>query len=315
MPSSSPWRRSTSWQPGMQPAKSCATSKNALLQSVTRESSASRSASTRPLRWRVDALELLDRGPGPHAPVAEQPALDAHAHLFGAALHGEGHQQVEHDVVVVAGVQRDAVLGARRDHAAHDVERAVAVEGRDLDRDHVVDGGEAAPEFHRQRDAADRGLQVEAHQRNLARPRRRNAPPARRPTRPSSPRATACRRDSRAPARCRASASPAPCGPTGPAIITSGRCAQSRAVSAASFEHRLVQAALADGELGGVHAHRQAARAGVQVVARERALAPWIELRAARPAPAGAPGSPCRGAAARASLAAARPVQGHAGNL
>jgi hypothetical protein len=36
MPSSSPWRRSTSWQPAMQPRKSFATSKKALLQSVTR---------------------------------------------------------------------------------------------------------------------------------------------------------------------------------------------------------------------------------------------------------------------------------------
>src|SRR5205814_4747010 len=50
VPSSSPCRRSTSWQPGMQPAKSCATSKNALLQSVTLASSASRSASIFP-RW------------------------------------------------------------------------------------------------------------------------------------------------------------------------------------------------------------------------------------------------------------------------
>jgi hypothetical protein len=43
-------------------------------------------------------------------------------------------------------------------------------------------------------------------------------------------------------------------------------------------QHRLVQAALADRELGGVHTHRQAARAGVQVVARQCALAPLVEL-------------------------------------
>ena len=58
----------------------------------------------------------------------------------------ERRDEVEHDVVVVAGVERDAVLGARRDDAAHDVERAVAVERRDLDRDDVVDRGEARPE-------------------------------------------------------------------------------------------------------------------------------------------------------------------------
>ena len=48
VPSSRPWRRSTSWQPAMQPWKSLATSKKALLQSVTRLSSASSSRSTAP---------------------------------------------------------------------------------------------------------------------------------------------------------------------------------------------------------------------------------------------------------------------------
>src|ERR1700722_19469723 len=44
MPSKSPCRRRISWQPAMQPWKLLATSKKALLQSVTRASSASRSA-------------------------------------------------------------------------------------------------------------------------------------------------------------------------------------------------------------------------------------------------------------------------------
>src|SRR5574341_2634729 len=46
VPSSSPCCRSTSWHPGMQPAKLLATSKNALLQSVILESSASSASST-----------------------------------------------------------------------------------------------------------------------------------------------------------------------------------------------------------------------------------------------------------------------------
>src|SRR5207244_4397625 len=50
MPARRPWRRSTSWQPAIAPWKSFAASKNALLQSVTRASSASRSASTWPAR-------------------------------------------------------------------------------------------------------------------------------------------------------------------------------------------------------------------------------------------------------------------------
>ena len=67
-------------------------------------------------------------------------------HRLAVAHEGEGRQQVQHDVVVVAGVERDALLGAGRDHAADHVQRAVAVEGRHLDRDHVVDFGEAPPE-------------------------------------------------------------------------------------------------------------------------------------------------------------------------
>ena len=42
-------------------------------------------------------------------------------------------------------------------------------------------------------------------------------------------------------------------------------------------QHRLVEAGLADRELGGVHADRQAAGAGVEVVAGQGALAPRIE--------------------------------------
>jgi hypothetical protein len=44
------------------------------------------------------------------------------------------------------------------------------------------------------------------------------------------------------------------------------------------LQHRLEQAGLADGELGGVDADREPARAGVEVVARERALAAGVEL-------------------------------------
>ncbi len=75
-------------------------------------------------------------------------------------------QEVEDDVIVVAGEQRDPLLGAGLDHAPDHVQGAVAVEGRDLDRDHVVDRGEAAPERGRQArcrrpPAADRSRSAE----------------------------------------------------------------------------------------------------------------------------------------------------------
>ena len=55
----------------------------------------------------------------------------------------------------------------RRDDAAHHVERAVAVERRDLDRHDVVDRREAGPEIGAEIEAADRRLQVEADQRDF----------------------------------------------------------------------------------------------------------------------------------------------------
>ena len=216
MPSSRPWRRSTSWQPGMQPAKSLATSKKALLQSVTRESSASSSSSIRPAataRWIRSSICTAPRVQTLQCP--SRPPRMRTRHRLAVALHRERREQVEHDVVVVAGVERDAVLGARGHHAADHVERAVAVEGRHLDRDDVVDRGEAAPELHRQGNAADRGLQVEADQRDHLRDRLavRDQLVDRRAL--HRRRATAGRRDSRCRARPALRGRPARCGRQG----------------------------------------------------------------------------------------------------
>ena len=142
VPSSRPWRRSTSWQPAMQPWKSLATSKNALLQSVTRLSSASSSASIAPPLARRAALQRSSSSTASRVHTDQWPSRPPRKRTVTGApsrAHRERRHQVEHDVVVVAGVERDPVLGAGRDDAADDVERAIAVERRDLDRDDVVD--------------------------------------------------------------------------------------------------------------------------------------------------------------------------------
>ena len=170
MPSSRPCRRRISWQPAMTPWKSLATSKIAALQSVTCESSASRSAGTASAAaaacvWSSSSTAFLTQTlQCPSSPPLMRTVVTAP--LCG---DGEGRHQVEHDVVVVAGIERDAVGGAGLDHAAHHVERAVAIERRDLDRDDILDRGKAPPERRRQHDAADGGLQIEADQRNFAR--------------------------------------------------------------------------------------------------------------------------------------------------
>ena len=94
--------------------------------------------------------------------MAEQPALDAHRNGLAVAHEAPGRDQVEQDVIVVAGVEGHALLGAGLDDAPHHVQRAVAAEGRDLDRHHVLQRGEAAPEGGSEHDTAHRRLQVEA---------------------------------------------------------------------------------------------------------------------------------------------------------
>ncbi len=275
---SSPWRRNTSWQPGMQPAKSFATSKKALLQSVTRESSASKFASTRPpsiAAWM--RFELLHGASRPHAPVPEQATPDAHVDLLVAALDGERREQIEHDVIVVAGVQRDALFGAGGHDAAHHIERAVAVEGCHLDRDDVVDQREAAPELHRQRNAADRRLQVKADQRNLLgdggamHDQLVDRSTLHRRQRQHAGVIAMLERQLRFGKRLRRAARQ-PGDHHQRALRPLARRARRQ------FQHRLVQPHFANRELRRMHPHRQATRTGVDVVARQRALTHGIEL-------------------------------------
>ena len=114
-------------------------------------------------------LELLDRGRGPYRPVAEQAALEISAGGDAVVAQVERQREIEQDVVVIAGIERDAVERAGGGDAAQHIERAVAVERRDLDGDDIVDRCKAPPEIRAQDDAADRGLQIEADQRNFAR--------------------------------------------------------------------------------------------------------------------------------------------------
>ena len=224
----------------------------------------------------VKAIQQRDGAFDPDTPMAEQAATDPHPHLLATAADDDRRDQIEHDGVVVAGVERDTVLRTGGDHPPDDVQRMVAVERRHLDRDDVVDPGETAPERGRQADAADRGLQVEADQRHLLR-------------------------------------HPAAVGDDGVLVLsTEGGEAQQHGVVAqiagdlrlphrlcgppdgagnpdqrpvrpgvgglgGEREDRLEQARLADRELGGVDPDRDPARAGVDVVPGERPLAPRIQ--------------------------------------
>ena len=179
-------------------------------------------------------------------------------------------------MVVIPGIEGDAVFRAGFDDAADGIEGAVAVERRDLDRHHVVERGEPAPEGGPEHDSAHRGLQIEADQRNPpGEPRAMGDPlvlagareggEAHQPGVIAEAEGDIGFRESlfRPPDEARDPHQ----RPVGPGLGGLG----------GDPEHRLVEAGLADRELGRVHADREAAGAGVEIVAGERALAPLVE--------------------------------------
>ncbi len=76
----------------------------------------------------------------------------------------KGVTEIQHDVVVVAGVERNpaARVSDRADH----VERLVPVERRDLDRDDILQLGKPPPECVREDPAAHGRLEIETHDRH-----------------------------------------------------------------------------------------------------------------------------------------------------
>src|SRR3979411_108348 len=77
---------------------------------------------------RAAHFELLDRACGPHRPVAKQAATEPGSRGDAALAQVERQREVEQDVVVIAGIQRDAVEGASGGYPTEHVEGAVAVE-------------------------------------------------------------------------------------------------------------------------------------------------------------------------------------------
>lgn len=106
----------------------------------------------------LDAGEDFDGLLGPDGPLAEEAADDAE----GSAFDLERSDEVVDDVVVVAGVEGDLVGAAGGGDAAEDIDGLIAIEGGHFDGDDVFDFGEAPPEGIGQKASADGGLEVEA---------------------------------------------------------------------------------------------------------------------------------------------------------
>src|SRR5918999_3984523 len=65
---------------------------------------------------RLAHLELPDRARGPYRPVPEQAALEVCSRGDALVAEVERQSEVKQDVIVVAGIERDAVKCVRRSH-------------------------------------------------------------------------------------------------------------------------------------------------------------------------------------------------------
>ena len=96
---------------------------------------------------------------GPDCPMAQQSANDSSAFAAETVLGQEIHQ----NAVIVAGVQRDVASGFG--YGSHNIDGLIAIERRHLDRDHILDVYELAPECVRENAPADTRLEIETEYR------------------------------------------------------------------------------------------------------------------------------------------------------
>src|SRR5882724_11111820 len=96
--------------------------------------------------------------------MAEEAADDAALDLFAVDGKHVRSEQVHYDVVVVASVERDFAAGFG--DGADDVKSLVAIERSDFDGGDIFDFGEFSPEFVREDAAADGGLEIKADDGN-----------------------------------------------------------------------------------------------------------------------------------------------------
>ena len=214
--------------------------------------------------------------------MPQQPADDSPL----SAAQSKRREQVHHDVVVIAGVERDVVT-PRVDHGADNIDRLIAIERRDLDRGNIFDLGKLPPERVGQNSPAHRRLKIETDQRNHPRnlaamiEHLRFACIAHRSETEQagviSKIAGQCRRFTGRLLRFAADTGDLHQRCLAPAIGTGHFFRGQR-------QHRLEQtdARLANRKLRGVHAHRQPAGAGRDVITRQPPLPPLVELALAR---------------------------------
>ena len=225
----------------------------------------------------VAFLKELHGGAGPDGPLAEESADDAAFDGPAARVEPKGSEEVGYDVVVVAGVKGD-IVAAGFDEGADDVDGLVAIEGGDFDGDDVFDFGEAVPERMAEEPPANGWLQVKADQGKMA-----GQFPA-----VGDEGIVIC--VAQCPKTQQSSVIPEFAGEVGLGDCLGGGAADTGDADGmiglgieipefggGEFEDGAEQAVLADGELGGVDANGEAARARGVVIANKGALADLVK--------------------------------------
>src|SRR3954470_7525109 len=104
----------------------------------------------------------------PNGPMAQQSANNAALGRFSNRFKTERRDQIDHDVVIVAGVKRDVVAPAFNRGANH-VNRLIPIEWRDFDRDDVFDLRKSPPKGIAQETATGGRLQIKTDDRKYLR--------------------------------------------------------------------------------------------------------------------------------------------------
>src|SRR5262249_20841447 len=113
-------------------------------------------------------VQQLDRTLRPASPMPQQSACDTEPRFAAARPDTIFSEQIDHDIIVVSGIESDLVRATRFSDGSDHIERLVAIEGGDFDGNDVWDFGETTPKTARQEAPAGRWLQVKTEERNLA---------------------------------------------------------------------------------------------------------------------------------------------------
>ena len=105
--------------------------------------------------------EMRNRDRCPHGPMPKQSAHNS----YPLIVEIKCRKQVNQNVVVISGVQRDLLGAPRMGQCAYHIDGLVAIEWCNLNGNHVLDLKEATPELVRQYPTTDSRLQIKSDNR------------------------------------------------------------------------------------------------------------------------------------------------------